>query len=276
MSRTVFYQKQKEKLLNETHTKKRGQKKMRPEKKAPNFTLIELLVVIAIIAILASMLLPALNRARESARTTACTGNMKQIGLSTTMYVQDSSEYFAPYADLFTYSYGEPNIESWAHLYNVNGYNGKNNRVFYCPSESSKYTQYKVNGAESCVTQPTWKYTYKFISYGYNWRYFGCSYYATSTHKTPTMRLSQIKNASNKISFMESAYGSGSQKDAGCFIVQPMASTDGQVEPRHMKTGLRGLANAVFADGHVKAFPGIHYLYFNTTDFIDQYWNAVK
>jgi prepilin-type N-terminal cleavage/methylation domain-containing protein len=85
-------------------------------RRAPGFTLIELLVVIAIIAILASMLLPALSKAKEKATQTSCMSNVKQLNLALLMYADDHDNIFPGAASKGSY---EPMREDWI-FFNVN------------------------------------------------------------------------------------------------------------------------------------------------------------
>ena len=66
------------------------------QSKRIGFTLIELLVVIAIIAILAGMLLPALNTARDKGRSSSCTNNLKQFSMAAASYTQENDDYILP------------------------------------------------------------------------------------------------------------------------------------------------------------------------------------
>ena len=66
----------------------------RPCRYTHGFTLIELLVVVSIIALLLSVLLPALNKARSMAKRVVCQSNLKQIGIAWQMYLDDNEDYF--------------------------------------------------------------------------------------------------------------------------------------------------------------------------------------
>jgi prepilin-type N-terminal cleavage/methylation domain-containing protein/prepilin-type processing-associated H-X9-DG protein len=93
-----------------------------------SFTLIELLVVIAIIAILAAILFPVFAKAREKARQSSCTSNVKQITLGMIQYVQDYDERF-PY-----YGYGSSTVDPWIYWPHQLQPYIKNWQVYGCPS----------------------------------------------------------------------------------------------------------------------------------------------
>ncbi|MBT3381082.1 MAG: type II secretion system protein [Lentisphaerae bacterium] len=102
-----------------------------------HFTLIELLVVIAIIAILASMLLPAMQKAKDKGKQISCISNMKQLGLGYAMYTNDSN-YYTP----GVYQYEGSNLFWWYDR--ISEYVGSED-IFLCP----------------VAPVPSWRYTYR-------------------------------------------------------------------------------------------------------------------
>ena len=196
------------------------------------FTLIELLVVVAIIAILASLLFPALARAKDKGKTTKCASNLKQLIVATIMYEEDTKYYPTAWPPPLWYTQLQPWLGKKT---NVAGMG-----VFICPSSYQK----RANGTAG------------------EGGFLGYLAYAQNSHinaNTTKMSSTSIADPENTIMYADT--------DGWDAALYPDESPVGNVLYRHsggnersatMDRGVKGVkgskrrANAVFVAGHVE------------------------
>jgi prepilin-type N-terminal cleavage/methylation domain-containing protein/prepilin-type processing-associated H-X9-DG protein len=224
------------------------------------FTLVELLVVVAIIALLISILMPALGAARESARRTQCASNLHTLAIGVMLYAQANHNSFPGIATspqqptdwiYFSPWEGEPygtfaNGRIYPYI--------KDEATYRCPSDD---VQQRFNiGTFTGNTHGPYKYSYMINSLSATIARYSCCVISDQA------RFNGVKRASEKILFLE---GNPQTMIDGCWVPPPnTGSIRNDLGDHHDRqaSGMEGTgrANVVFLDGHVE-FDGPDYIH---------------
>ena len=251
------------------------------------FTLIELLVVIAIIAILAAMLLPALSRAKDKAKSIQCLSNTKQLGLAYLMYAQDFGKNF-PFPNTI------PQGDVWLGPLMANAANVDALRLCPIASTPTTRTDFGFNGSQYGRADQSWKYVSAvnakvyYGSYTYNgWFYNGDFYSMPAAYNSFKFSSdTAVKNPSQTPTFADGLWtdcfpfdtspppknlyeGLISGSDQGmCRVTVPRHGSTVGHAPLSLPSGskLPGSVNIVYVDGHSSQV--------KLEDLWNQYWNA--
>jgi prepilin-type N-terminal cleavage/methylation domain-containing protein len=222
----------------------------------PGFTLIETLVVIAIIAILASMILPALARAKAKSQRTYCMNSLRQISLFMQLYTDDNRDYFPAHRNEgFNGTDETVSLTNWWGT-TIIGYAQNQSNLFHCPA-----LQGKMKVPFSTLTW-TWKFDCHNVGYGYDGWFLGRHPYGPVTLQVGGITFSapeRFKRSSvlkpsdslligDKNPRPDGLWASSLWWESACMDAAYGTRFEGIDPLRHLGTGV-----IVFNDGHAEA-----------------------